>query len=482
MVYLIEEVRLLITLLVNISNSMTNLKLKGVTIMEIKLQDVPSVFEGQYTDDINGNTLYYNPLGYGGVTVVDGATQTMLGLCNGKNTVGRIIELDSRSPETSKNELDQLAEREVIRISDNFTNDLHHSLAGKGSLSCWLHLTNNCNLACSYCYIYKSPGNMSLDTGKMAIDKMIQSCRNHKIGNLNIKFSGGEPLLRFDLMKELIEYSQQTKDEVDVTYTMLSNGVLITKQVADYLKQNKIGVGVSLDGVGNINDICRYDKSRKGSYEDVLKGLGYLKESGVVPSIMTTVSSSNYPFLLDHTKFLLENGYRFRFSLERDCDTGKPELLNHKKELIVSLLECYDYIETNLPSEDITKIHTFGDVNFKEPSRKSCSAGRNFFSIGFDGKLGVCGLGLATPFGKLEYDHDLLNYIRSSNPELATNIASSYSKCRYCVWNKSCAAGCSLQTKATYGTFNHASPYCEVYQQILPRILRIKAMQMIRGS
>ena len=450
--------------------------------MEVFLQDKPMLFQGQYTDKIDDYVIYYNPLGYGGVTVADIESEKLINLCDGSRTIKQIIQQNDRPADELMQEIQALANREVVWISDSFTKDLHNSLAGKGTLSCWLHLTNSCNLACSYCYIHKSPGSMSLDTGKMAIYKMIQSCKANNIGVLNIKFSGGEPLLRFDLMKELIVYSQQIKEEVDVTYTMLSNGVHITKQVADYLRQNKVGVGVSLDGVGNINDICRYDKNENGSYEDVLKGLGCLKESGIIPSIMTTVSSSNYPYLLDHTKFLLEGGYRFRFSLERDCDTGKPELLNHKKELISSLHECYDYIENNLPTGDFTKIHTFGDVSFKGPSRKSCSAGRNFFSIGFDGKLGVCGLGLATPFGELESDHDLISYIRSSNPELATNLASNYPRCCDCIWNKSCAAGCPLQTKATYNTFNHASPYCEVYKQILPRILRIKGLQMIRES
>jgi len=449
--------------------------------MELKLHDVPTFICHQYIDDINGYKLYYNPLGYGGITVVGIESQNLVKLCDGSHTVEQILQLENRPITQVLEELNILAEKEIVNISNDFTQELHKNSRSKGSISCWMHLTNSCNLACSYCYIHKSPGEMTLEIGKLAIDKMLQSCASHNIREMNIKFAGGEPLLRFGLLKQLVDYSQKTKGEISVTYTVLTNGILITKQIANYLKQNHIGIGVSLDGVGAINDSCRHYKNGEGSFSRVIEGIGILREVGIKPSIMTTVSYSNYRNLLDLTKFLLEGEYRFRFSLERDCISGLPELLNHTNELIESLNECYDYIEQNLPKENFTKLHTFGDVGFNKPSKKSCGAGSNFFSIGHDGKLGVCGLGLAEPFSKLEAENDLLNCVRTINPELATNVASSYPKCNSCVWRKSCAGGCPLQTKATFGKYDHYSPYCEVYWKILPRVLRIKGLQMIRN-
>lgn len=447
--------------------------------MEMTLQDKPILANGQYTEKVREHNLYYNPLGYGGITVVDAESQNLLELCDGNHTVEQIVLLEKRLEVLE--ELKILAKKEVLNISDEFTKELHERSRSKKGISCWLHLTNSCNLACSYCYIHKSPGEMTSKIGKLAIDKMLQSCANHNINEMNIKFAGGEPLLRFDLLQQLVDYSQQTRGDISVTYTILTNGILVTKQIADYLKQNHIGVGVSLDGMDAINDACRYDKNGGGSFNKIIKGIDILRESEIKPSIMTTVSCSNYHNLLDLTKFLLEGGYRFRFSLEKDCVSGHPGLLDHIPELIESLNKCYDYIEQNIPKEDFTRLHTFCDAGFNRPSMRSCGAGSNFFSIGHDGKLGVCGLGLAEPFSELGADNDLLDCVRTNNPELATNVASNYSKCNDCPWRTSCAGGCPLQAKATYGEYDHYSPYCKVYKEILPRVLRIKGLQMVRN-
>lgn len=450
--------------------------------MEIRNQDRPVLAGGQYTDKIGDHQLYYNPLGYGGVTVVDSQSRGLLRLCDGKRTVEEIVRLDKREFKEVKAEIVTLANREVLTVSDQFTRDLHSLFRSKGGISCWLHLTNSCNLACSYCYIHKSPGDMSLETGKLAIDRMLQSCLNHDIYTMNIKFSGGEPLLRFGLLKELVEYSKRVCGDINVTYTILTNAVLVTQEIADYLVNNKIGVGVSLDGVGAVNDVCRYDKQGRGSFERVVAGLEILKVSGKRPSIMTTVSHSNYQHLEELTAFLIDGQYRFRFSLERDSTTGWPELLSHDLMLIEALHRCYDYIEANIPDEDFTSLHTFGDVGFSRPAARSCGAGKNFFAIGHNGELGACGMGLAEPFSTLEAGEDLLDNIRSCNQELATSRASDYPRCIGCVWRRSCAGGCPLQTKATYGRHDRPSPYCEVYRSTLPRVLRIKALQMIRNS
>jgi uncharacterized protein len=299
---------------------------------------------------------------------------------------------------------------------------------------------------------------------------------------MNIKFAGGEPLLRFGLLQQLVAYVDQMRGQVAVTYTLLTNGVLITPHIAEYLRSHSVGVGVSLDGVGPINDTCRQDRRGRGSSDGVLKGLETLRRSGIVPTIMTTVSSWNYPHLEELTRFLLAGRYRFRYSLEREGVSGRPKLLDHLAGLEESLHRCYDFIEAHLPAEDFTRLHTFGDVSFRRPARRSCGAGNSFYAVGHDGSVGVCGLGLSKPFSTLGSDGDLLTLVRQANPGLSAGSASEYLGCRDCVWRKSCAGGCTLQAWATYGRFDAASPYCEVYRQMLPRVLRIKGLQMIRAA
>lgn len=450
--------------------------------MKVQLLDRPNIFDGQHIGKDGENSWYYNPLGFGGVTVVDKQSNRLIGLCDGYHFVQQIIQMDGRSNDEVMQELQILGEREVIKISDDFTKQLRQSIKRINSFACWMHLTNSCNLACTYCYIHKSSGSMTEATGKLVIDKMLHTCNQHDVSTMSIKFAGGEPLTRFNLIKKFVDYSEQTRGNIWVGYVLLTNGTLLTPAIADYIATHDINVAVSLDGVGQANDINRSYKRGMGSFSKVMKGLEILDKAGVSPSIMTTISNSNMPHLVQLTQLMLDKGYRFRFSLERDVESGNPSLLRQLPKLIGTLHDCYDLIEQNLPIRDFTLIHKFGDTNFNKPVNKACGAGSNFFAVGHDGLVGICGIGLTSPFTSIFDMDDLIDEINASNPILSKHNVSDYKKCSGCVWRKSCAGSCPMQTIGTYGSINHPSPYCEVYQQILPRVLRIKALQMIRDQ
>ena len=449
--------------------------------VRISVLDKPVLLGDQFVDDVIGYKVYYNPMGYGGVTVVDNESYQLIKLCDGIHSVEQIYEFCGRSLETVLHEIQDLADQEVITISDQFTKELHLKHKKSRKMSCWLHITNNCNLTCSYCYIHKSPGNMSLAKGKLVVDKMVESCRIHNMHALEIKFAGGEPLLRFDFIQEIVTYSQRFIDEIEISYTLVTNGMLVTPEISRYLKKHGIGIGVSLDGIGPINDLTRFDRNGHGSYKKVLEGLRLLKDYDNRVSIMTTISKSNYDHLLDLVKFLLENEYRFRLSLQKDCETGWPELINYCPGLIENLHLCYDYIEANLPKGNFFSFHKFGDVTFMRPVSRCCNAGNGFFAAGHDGTLGICGMGLDKPLPlTLESCNDVLDEIKSCSPLFCHNTAYVYPKCNECIWRTSCAGGCPLQNEVSISLHNRETPYCQVYKEILPRILRIKGLQMIR--
>lgn len=359
--------------------------------MQITQTDKPHKTTGMYRDQIGDVALYYNPLGYGGVILVDHESQPLLDACNGLDTVDGIAASLGRTTGNVLAEINQLAKSEVVEISDEYTESVRSRKRRKPTLSCWLHLTNSCNLACTYCYIHKSRGNMSSEMGRATVDAMVATCRRNKISKMNLKFAGGEPLLRFSLIRELVGYSRSacSAHGIEVSFTVLTNAVLATSEIADYMAANGMSVSVSLDGVGEANDASRRCKDGRGSFDGVVDGLNTLRSRGIKPFIMTTVSTGNYRSLPELTQFLTEEEYGFRFSLERDCDTGHPKLLNDLPPVIATLHQCYDYMEQNLPREDFFKLHRFGDVDFRRPSRRACGAGSSFFSVGHDGKIGL---------------------------------------------------------------------------------------------
>ena len=109
-------------------------------------------------------------------------------------------------------------------------------------------LTERCNLNCSYCYIEagcQKTGMMDEKTAIRIVDEFIEMHKNDRLP-LNYSFHGGEPLLNFEIMKKVTEYAKPYRDRL--TLSIQTNGTLITDEIAEFLKENKIDVGVSIDG------------------------------------------------------------------------------------------------------------------------------------------------------------------------------------------------------------------------------------------
>ena len=118
------------------------------------------------------------------------------------------MRLDGRDCRDVLSELEPLAARGVL-AAEVLEGQRATATNRISRLTCWMHLTNSCNLACNYCYIRKSPGKMTYDVGRRTVDRMLESCGRHRVPEMSIKFAGGEPLLRFGLLKQLIRYSRE---------------------------------------------------------------------------------------------------------------------------------------------------------------------------------------------------------------------------------------------------------------------------------
>ena len=118
----------------------------------------------------------------------------------------------------------------------------------------------------------------------------------------------------------------------------------------------------------------------------------------------------------------------------------------------------------------------FGDVSFGKPYRRACSAGYNFFAVGQDGSIGSCSIGLECTRTNINEIQDVVADVRKVFSDLAKSSVHDAEKCRGCVWRHSCSGACPLQTYATYGTFSHVSPYCQMYRECLLDVIRIYAM------
>jgi uncharacterized protein len=148
-----------------------------------------------------------------------------------------------------------------------------------------LQLTQDCNFRCTYCAYSggetsrqrgHSPKRMDWDMAKRGIDFLW----NHSVDSksVNIGLYGGEPLLEFALIKQVIEYSRKLFDGKEITYNITTNGTLLTDEMIYYFQDNNIAVSISLDGVKEINDKNRVFVNGEGTYDAVMANIERIKE------------------------------------------------------------------------------------------------------------------------------------------------------------------------------------------------------------
>ena len=138
-----------------------------------------------------------------------------------------------------------------------------------------LHVAHTCNLNCSYCFASQGKYHgdralMSFEVGKAAFDFLIAHSEGRR--NLEVDFFGGEPLMNFEVVKQLVAYARSIEKEhgKNFRFTLTTNGVLLDDEIGEFLNREMSNVVLSLDGRPEVHDRFRRDYAGKGSYEKIL--------------------------------------------------------------------------------------------------------------------------------------------------------------------------------------------------------------------
>jgi uncharacterized protein len=301
-----------------------------------------------------------------------------------------------------------------------FTKQGFKQRIGKRLKSITLNITEQCNLRCKYCVFsgkcegFRGHSNkdINLEIAIKAINLLLKSEENE----LSIAFYGGEPLLKFDLIKSLIESTDKKKKEDQVIkYRMTTNGTLLFPEVVDFLVKNKIKLSVSLDGPREIHDRHRLFPDNKGSFDVIIQNLMYIKEKYLdyyskVNFIVVIGPPYDYERL---EEFFSENNGLFNGNLltfteiERDGNTffDEPEQLyfntyreaNRKKEYIISLFERLkdkNFVPNLFQSAYINLIFNIFQRKIGNPELRRrarfCKPGLTKLFVDVDGKFHIC--------------------------------------------------------------------------------------------
>lgn len=446
--------------------------------------DVPSVYPNIYTDDIDDYLLVYNPLSEKGVTVLNRESRFIFSQIDNKRTLDDIVAL-------AKKEDPKIRFRHINRIfKDFFSAEVIYFDSPKlkvkkqsKQLGVWLHITNQCNLRCTYCYVQKTNEKMTDKTAYLAMDKVFQSAKKHGFGKINFKFSGGEALLELDKIINLVHRAKRLgkKHHIQVDFVVLTNGIFLTKKVVRRLKENNLRVSVSLDGLAQYHDQTRVFANGQGSFKYVEIAIENLHKAGVLYNVSVTVSSRNIEGLPGLTKYLLARNIIFNFNFYRENPYVKEQLEVDTKKLIASLKKAYRLIYENPPPYSVIN-GLLDRVFFKKPHLFACGMGNSYIVVRHDGRIVSCQnlLTLQPPIGSIG-DNDLVEVIEKGNFVRPRGLTiEQKTPCRDCQWKYICCGGCPLLTFQQKGRYDVNSPYCGVYKALIPEVLRLEARRLIK--
>ena len=331
----------------------------------------------------------YKLLGYnivldvcsGSVHVVDDVAYDIIALFedNGKETVlSKIREKYVANPAVSESEIEECYNQieELKNAGKLFSKDEFEPMAGElkartsGVIKALcLHVAHTCNLNCSYCFASQGKYHgeralMSFDVGKRALDFLIENSGTRR--NLEVDFFGGEPLMNFDVVKQLVAYARSIEKEKgkNFRFTLTTNGVLIDDDVIDFANREMSNVVLSLDGRKEIHDRFRVDYAGSGSWEKIVPKFQKLVEAreGKNYYMRGTFTHANPDFLKD-IQTMLDLGFS-ELSMEPVvCAPGDPSELTEEDKVIV--LDQYEKLAELMLKRDVLPFpRTTGTAEF----------------------------------------------------------------------------------------------------------------------
>ena len=352
------------------------------------------------------------------------------------------------------------------------------------TLTAWLHVSNQCNLRCDYCYVNKTPDEMELATGREAINAIFRSATNNNFRKVKIKYAGGEASLNFPLVLALQQHAQSlaAQHNLALDSVILSNGVAWSSRMIAALKAHDLRLMISLDGIGEFHDRQRQFSSGHGSFTHVERTLDRLAVAGVVPSISITVSNRNLAGLPQVLDYVLQRQLPFtlNFFRENECAVSFTDLTYQDEAIIAAMQAAFAVIEANLPPHSLLGA-LVDRARLDTMHNRTCGVGQSYLVIDQNGGIAKCHMEIEQTVTDIQAA-DPLQLIRLDQVGIQNLPAEEKEGCRDCEWQYWCAGGCPALTYRATGRFDIKSPNCRIYKALFPEVLRLEGLRLLKYS
>jgi len=384
----------------------------------------------------------------------------------------------------------------LVKAKKLYTEDNFESMAGtfkerSGNVvkALCLHVAHTCNLNCSYCFASQGKYHgeramMSYEVGKRALDFLIENSGTRR--NLEVDFFGGEPLMNWDVVKDLVKYARSVENEhnKNFRFTLTTNGMLIDEDVIEFANKEMSNVVLSLDGRKEIHDLTRVDYAGNGSYDRIVPKFKELVDSrgGQGYYMRGTFTHANPDFTKDvfHMADLgfTELSMEPVVSAPDDPMALTPEDLEVVKEQYEILAK--EMIKREREGRGFTFYHymidlTAGPCIYKRIS--GCGSGTEYMAVTPWGDLYPCHQFV----GEEEYKlGDIWNGVTNNLLREEFRSCNAYARedCKDCWAKLYCSGGCAANAYHATGTIRGVyKPGCELFKKRIECAIMIKVAE-----
>ena len=384
--------------------------------------------------------------------------------------------------------------QELIDAEELYTKDIYHNYVMDFKKrktvvkALCLHIAHDCNLACRYCFAEEGEYHgrralMSFEVGKKALDFLIANSGNRR--NLEVDFFGGEPLMNWNVVKQLVEYgrSQEEPHNKKFRFTLTTNGVLLNDEIMEFCNCEMANVVLSLDGRKEVNDRMRPTRNGHGSSYDI-----------IVPKFQKFAKSREDRDYYVRGTFT-RNNLDFSEDVKHYADLGFEQL--SMEPVVAAPEEPYSIREEDLPQI----LEEYDRLAVEYLKRRKEGKGFNFFHFMIDlsqgpcvaKRLSGCGSGTeylaVTPWGDFYPCHQFVGNEKFLMGNVDTGIVRedirdefklcnvyAKEKCRDCFARFYCSGGCAANSYNFHGKITDTYDIgCEMQKKRIECAIMIKA-------
>ena len=413
-----------------------------------------------------------------------------------------ILELCAKYPEITADDIEEIFQdieelkKEGKLFSEDKFKDLQIDIKARPTQlkALCLHIAHDCNMCCKYCFAGEGEYSgdrslMSFEVGKRALDFLIEQSGSRK--NLEVDFFGGEPLLNFDVVKQLVAYARSIEKEKgkNFRFTLTTNGVLLDDEVMEWANKECYNVVLSLDGRKETNDRMRRARNDKGTYDLIL------------PKFQKMAKERN------------QQGYYIRGTYTHYNTDFANDILHLAdmgfEQLAMEPVVTDPKMDYALQESDIPKLKDQYDLLAKEMCKRN-REGKGFtffhYMIDLEGgpciykRISGCGVGTdymaVTPWGDLYPCHqfvgdekfllgNVFDGVKNTDIVNEFKLCNVYSReaCQDCFAKLYCSGGCSANAYHTTGKITGTCDMsCELHRKRVENAIMIKIDELFANS